>query len=934
MATQIKFKGTRWLKCDLHLHTIESVCFRDRTVTPEQWVQRAIDQGLNCVAVTDHNSGNAIDRIKNAAVGTGLVIFPGVEITCDTSKIHLLILFDVEKASADVNDFLIRCGISRSDFANAEAFTSKSIFDVAEIANKEGALIIPAHVDEYNGLGDVSVANLEKFYALEYINAVQVVHKEFLNQSLSTTGNTELKDSLNAYYAQPTPSIDDATIKKWSTAAKYAVASNLAVLTFSDNPHDSGDSRHGLNGIGSRYTWIKMDENPTLESLRQAILMPKFRIRSDFSHQRHPYDLPDLWIKSIMITGSHVTHASIPLLIEFNPQLTTIIGGRGSGKSSILRFIRGLFNRTLDISGLNEIISDHNGFYKKYDSRTEKGVIKDGTIIVVEFFRNRILHKITATTIIDSNNQTINIEKYDQGTSTWLPESAEGYIDFFQYEHYSQKQIYEIAQKPNSLRERIDRSIEGLEDLKNEREVLRLSFLEKSAAIRTKQEQIAGKGRLQTEITDLVDQISLYQQSGIATLLTDKEKFSAQKRVINDFVDQAQTKEGLLDVLIEDIVVDIIEFDGFETSESAELEQLSEAVLDGYNAIKVELMALQQRAVELRNTFELGVNSSSWANSLGVNENDFEAKKTELAEQGMNDITRFEALTESRTTKSAELERLTEIETSISIEMIEREEIKTDFFAKTKKIFQARKHHVENLMQDDKINVTIIPFRDKGDFVTRLRGILQKPNGFDSDIDQLVKIAFTGITEQKMMTVKQAILDSKAGTVVAGISGYFRNMAGDLTESQMDEIELFWPEDEISIKYKPSGSSALKPLSTASAGQKTTAILTIILSQGTIPLLLDQPEDDLDNRLVYELIVDRLNQAKEYRQIIVVTHNANIPVNGDAEYIHSMDSESKKLSVLHSGTVEDRVIKREICDVMEGTEYAFDMRSKRYKSII
>jgi ABC-type Mn2+/Zn2+ transport system ATPase subunit len=934
MTSQINFKGTRWLKCDLHLHTTESICFRDQSVTPEQWVQRATDQGLDCVAVTDHNSGNAIDRIKTAAVGTGLAIFPGVEITCDTSKIHLLILFDVEKGSADVNDFLIRCGIDRSDFANADAFTSKNIFDVAEIANKEGALIIPAHIDEYNGLGDVSVANLEKFYSLDYINAVQVVHKDFLNQSLSTTANTELKDILNAYYSQPTPSIDDATIKKWFTAAKYAVSSKLAVLTFSDNPHDSGDSKHGLDGIGSRYTWIKMDEHPTLEGLRQAILMPKFRIRNDFSDQRHPYEAPDLWIRSITITGSHVTHASVPLHIEFNPQLTTIIGGRGSGKSSILRFIRGLFNRTLDISGLNEIISDHNGFYKKYDPKTEKGVIKEGTIIVVEFVRNRILHKITATVITDSSRQVISIEKYDQSTSTWLVESADGYIDFLKYEHYSQKQIYEIAQKPNSLRERIDRSVEGLGDLKNEREVLRLLFLEKSAAIRTKQEQIAGKGRLQTEITDLNDQISMYQQSGIAALLMDKEKLSAQKRLINDFVDEAKTKEELLGVLAGDIVFDGITFDSFEASESVELEPLSQGVVDGYNAIKVELIALQQKAIQLRSTFELGLTSSSWANALEANESDFEAKKAELAGQGMDDITRFEALTESRTDKSDELARLIEIETSLSVEMTEREGIKRDFFSKIREIFQARKDHVENLMQDDKINVTIVPFRDKGDFFARLRGILQKPNGFESDIDQLADIAFSGNTEQKMVTVKQTILDSKLGTIVTGISGYFRNLAADLTESQMDEIELFWPEDEISIKYKPSGSSALKPLSTASAGQKTTAILTIILSQGTIPLLLDQPEDDLDNRLVYELIVDRLNQAKEYRQIIVVTHNANIPVNGDAEYIHSMNSESKKLSVLHSGTVEDRIIKKEICDVMEGTEYAFDMRSKRYKSII
>jgi ABC-type Mn2+/Zn2+ transport system ATPase subunit len=154
-----------------------------------------------------------------------------------------------------------------------------------------------------------------------------------------------------------------------------------------------------------------------------------------------------------------------------------------------------------------------------------------------------------------------------------------------------------------------------------------------------------------------------------------------------------------------------------------------------------------------------------------------------------------------------------------------------------------------------------------------------------------------------------------------------------MSDAQIDEIELLFPEDEIDIKYKPSGSSSFKPLATASAGQKTTAILTFILSQGNIPLLLDQPEDDLDNRLVYELIVDRLKQAKEQRQIIVVTHNANIPVNGDAEYILSMDSDSKMLKVFCSGTVEQPVIKKEICDVMEGSEQAFDMRSRRYKQI-
>ena len=76
---------------------------------------------------------------------------------------------------------------------------------------------------------------------------------------------------------------------------------------------------------------------------------------------------------------------------------------------------------------------------------------------------------------------------------------------------------------------------------------------------------------------------------------------------------------------------------------------------------------------------------------------------------------------------------------------------------------------------------------------------------------------------------------------------------------------------------------------------------------------------------MYDLIVDRLKIAKENRQIIIVTHNANIPVNGDAEYIISMDSESKYLKILTDGSVDKTNIKKEICDVMEGSETAFNM---------
>ncbi len=101
--------------------------------------------------------------------------------------------------------------------------------------------------------------------------------------------------------------------------------------------------------MGTRYTWIKMDELPTLEGLRQAFLLPDFRVKNDFVSPQTPYKKPELWIRSISINNTSLTDGVTPFKVEFSPQLTTIIGGRGSGKSSILRFVRGLFNRTLSI---------------------------------------------------------------------------------------------------------------------------------------------------------------------------------------------------------------------------------------------------------------------------------------------------------------------------------------------------------------------------------------------------------------------------------------------------------------------------------------------------------------------------------------------------------------------------------------------------------
>jgi len=152
----------------------------------------------------------------------------------------------------------------------------------------------------------------------------------------------------------------------------------------------------------------------------------------------------------------------------------------------------------------------------------------------------------------------------------------------------------------------------------------------------------------------------------------------------------------------------------------------------------------------------------------------------------------------------------------------------------------------------------------------------------------------------------------------------------ELMEHASAEEAVILPEDQLHAFFRPNGAKKFFPMTAASSGERAVAVLTFLLAQGSVPLIMDQPEDDLDNRLVYELVVRDLKKIKETRQLILVTHNANIPVNADAELIISMDPWAKYTKVRMSGTMDEEDIRHEICDVLEGTDEAFSRRARKY----
>ena len=123
------------------------------------------------------------------------------------------------------------------------------------------------------------------------------------------------------------------------------------------------------------------------------------------------------------------------------------------------------------------------------------------------------------------------------------------------------------------------------------------------------------------------------------------------------------------------------------------------------------------------------------------------------------------------------------------------------------------------------------------------------------------------------------------------------------------------------------------PFSDASAGQQATALLTVLLNQPGAPLLIDQPEDDIDNRAIDD-IIKNIWDAKKHRQLIFTSHNANLVVNGDAELVICCDyreSGSQTRGIIKAeGAIDNGVVRSEITSVMEGGEKAFKLRKDKY----
>jgi len=923
---QISYLGTKWYKCDLHLHSPESECFTDKTITPKQWVDECIKKGLHCVALTDHNTGANVDNIKEEAIKQNLTLFPGVEITCSEVKVHLLVLFDTYKKTQDIEDFLINCGIDRSNFGKQDTYSSLSVAEVFQKAKEHDALIIPAHIDEFNGISKISFAAQKELLELDNFLGAQVVHDKFIlkQEEYQQFKESEIIKILKDYYKNS--SINSDIVTSCRNSVQGCIDSNKAIITSSDNPSQANEPKHGLWGIGSRYSWIKMSQPPTIESLRQALLVYGVRIENDFTG-KSPSNLPFLWIEKLIVSKTHISNED-SISFEFSPQMTSIIGGRGSGKSSIIRFIIGALGKESEFAQLITIFKEFSEFFRIYDSRDKLGVLLPDSKIEIIFNRYNAKYRLVFDYSSDKKRSLFLIND-DNSETEVLDEDYKNLLDI---ESFSQKQIFEIANKPNSIRDLIDNSSVEIALSKQKAEEKKQEYINKITEIRNIGTQLLRKSKLSTEINDLSRQLEAITKTGLKEINEERKVFNEGNSLITSYTSNLKLYSEAIKTVFDRL--DKVELS--QESVKAENKEIFEYI----NNKKSDLISLIQEVNKVSEKFEIlietlptEIEKLKWKKQYDKVQIRFKEAIDSLQTDSI-EVIDSESLLKELETKTNEMKVLEELETQYKLLIKERDILRQEYFQIRDDISTSRNNYLKKILGNTRsIKVQVRRYQDKENYISNLRKMINSDSGYDEDF-QLISTLFPANPKLKLAVeannkVLEIFTNIQNGTYDGNLKGWFRNKVKELNPNIFDELNILLPEDEIDIQYKSRGANYV-PISTGSAGQKTAAILTLILSYGNKPLILDQPEDDLENSLIYDLVVEQLKITKAIRQIIVVTHNANIPVNGDSELIIAMDAKSKFIRSDLVGTIEDQKIKDRICLIMEGGPDAFEMRSKRY----
>jgi len=652
----------------------------------------------------------------------------------------------------------------------------------------------------------------------------------------------------------------------------------LACVEGTDN------AEKGIDAIGKgRITYIKIGDF-NFQSVKYALTDIKERIR--------PKEKPvtnNAWIKLISFEGGLLDSTQI----NFSPELNNFIGIRGSGKSSVLEILR----YTLGIS-LGNQASD-----REYKNSLIPHVLGSGGKVI--------------TNVVNEHKREYRIEKiYGQKEDIYENGSR---IDFSSIDTVFKKPVY-FGQKDLSNKN-IDFEADLVKKLIGNRlENIKTKISSKIAEIEniiTASKKLDNIDELKKEINEDAEKakyrIAVYKEKGVEDKLRQQSRFDSDISIFKESLNEISRFKDAMDSLINDYAT-FFNQTGFESEENKKI------FIQADNLFR-------QLAIEFNKLNEIKANTEKYETAFVELFNKLNEKKENLKEDFAKikreiDIPNLNPDDFLKLNRQIEISRLKLIE----IEKSEKKKIEYDT-SLNKKISELNKLWHEEYKILEKEVKRINEYENSLSITVEYKG---RDDNFLNKLKQTFK--GSGIREATYNSIKSSYKDFIEIYRDMKNLNFNLNISENLLaefkkrfEDNIFDLISFRVEDKFIINYND------KPLEKHSLGQRATALILFLLAQKeTDVLIIDQPEDDLDNQTIYEDVIKAIKSLKGNMQFIFATHNANIPVLGDSEKILSCKYSESKIEV-HDGTIDNYDTQKQIVTIMEGGEEAFNRRKNIYE---
>lgn len=954
------FEGMRWFKCDFQVQTPEDAAHwsDNDTRLPEPrrpmrppapdangvvgaamadesriqevariYLRRCHSLDLELIGVTDHNFSqktdirdcfltHLVEQNKPVARDLGkkpLQILPGFEVDIGY---HVLCLFEpATKASHvwRVNRLLCKLGLDENErFIQGRPMPLRrnqanvSLRELIEIVQEQrGGIVIAAHSDQNDGI--LSDPRHLADYKNQKLLAVEI------------TANPP---------SQRIADIVEGRDRAWSRNASHP-----ACVMSSDAKSLRADAQGNpaANSLGYRHSWLKMSK-PSIEALRQAFLDPQSRIQ--LGGERPSDKLTHPRISMIEVKGAKFVGDQ---KVCFSESLNCVIGGRGSGKSSLLEYLRFAVGDELtnaETDDEDRAIGRKRRLLK--ESLTAEAEIRvtfevgSGVSDTLVYRPGRVdgsprwLHGRDVSDLKTVLRQ-LQIQFFSQGELSRMTSGARGQAQVLALiDAAVGAPLLELNAQEQELRGRV-RSL-----FQSNRDAVRLQ----TEADEAQQEAVELERQLRARE-------SVQKDAHLNQLASEARRYLTRMRE-----SQAPIVEAI-NATVENLAQPA-EPEPEPSGQWPNAEWFVSAS-DQLMKARADLSSAVSQAVA---SFQRAVDAAVGPDAAQPTEDAIENLQTRFRdacrERGIeeSDIARMQDLEEKRQAKLRTLNDRQKRLIEVKKEADKFAGVLTELHGVWKKQFDVRTQtaaEIQASVASQTVRVRTAYLADEVSFKTAWSR-LAPPDGRAKlakkwdEVGNAIFQVWRGRTEPSVWETVEAIRADHAlfpTPVGAGFEDLyyplFLHLDSDNVRPVWEDVRLSRVSDGVDVQLlREDGSLAGSMSGTLSEGQRNTVLLNLMLARGEGPIVIDQPEDELDSSFIYHTLVRDLRAAKAKRQLIVATHNANLPVNADAEFIYAIEAREGRGQLLSQGGLDRKVVAEAVLDIMEGSEQAFRRRSEKY----